>query len=193
MPRLTLWQCAGLLLVVAVAALEGCGPAPSRGAPRSADGHAETDARSWEELGDQLMKQGDTSRAAQYYEAALLAGAPRALPKLLAACVASRQYALAVEHAEAALARDPANEHLRALLGSLHADTGELARARADFEQAALERPADADLQFTVAVFFRDDVHEPGRADAYFRAYLAVAPSGRHAREAHASLMKRVE
>lgn len=179
----------GLLLLLALA---GCAAPTSRSAPKIASSEADASGRDLIASGDRLMKH-DPSRAAQYYEAAYRAGAPRVLPRLLTACVASRQYALAAEHAEAALLRDPSNVRLRGLLGSLHADTGQLAKARENFEIAAAEDVADADLQFTVAVFFRDDAHEPGRADPYFRAYLALAPAGSHAREARASLMKSVE
>jgi len=192
-PQLNIGKKVGLLLITLTGCLTGCAAPTSREAPRVAAGEADSARRDWVATGDQLMKHGDPSRAAQYYEAAYRSGAEPVLPKLLAACVASRQYALAVEHAEAALLRDPSNVHLRGLLGSLHADTGELAKARENFELAAEEAVADADLQFTVGVFFRDDAHEPGRADPYFRAYLALAPTGAHAREARASLMKRVE
>lgn len=177
----------GLLLVLT---LVGCA---SRAAPKGALEGADSSGADLVVRGDRLMKHDDPSRAAQYYEAAYRAGAARVLPKLLAACVASRQYALAAEHAEAALLRDPSNVRLRSFLGSLQAGTGQLAKARENFEIAAAEDVADADLQFTVAVFFRDDAHEPGRADPFFRAYLALTPAGSHAREARASLMKSVE
>lgn len=173
--------------------LVGCAQSSAREAARVARRDGEPNGGGLAAQADELMKEGDATRAAQYYEAAYRAGAARVLPKLLAACVASRQYALAIEHAEAALARDPSDGRLRVLLGSLHADTGALVKAREHFELAASERPGDPDLQFTVAVFFRDDAHEPGRADGYFRAYLAIAPTGTHSREAQASLMKTVQ
>jgi len=173
--------------------LAGCAQSSSREAVRAAGRDGDPNGSRSAAQGDELMKEGDATRAAQYYEAAYRAGGARVLPKLLAACVASRQYALAIEHAEAALARDPSDGRLRVLLGSLHADTGELTKAREHLEIAASERPGDADLQFTVAVFFRDDAHEPGRADGYFRAYLAIAPAGTHSREAQASLMKTLQ
>ena len=124
---------------------------------------AEPTAHSWSTAGDEHMKRGDASRAAQYYEAALRGGDEKALPKLLAACVGSQQYALAIEHAEAALARDPANNPLRLLLGSLYGDTGEFARARQHLELAASEAPTDPGVQFTVAIFFRDEARDPAR------------------------------
>ncbi len=154
---------------------------------------AEPTAHSWSTAGDEHMKRGDASRAAQYYEAALRGGDEKALPKLLAACVGSQQYALAIEHAEAALARDPANNPLRLLLGSLYGDTGEFARARQHLELAASEAPTDPGVQFTVAIFFRDEARDPARAHAYFQSYLTLSPAGAGAREAAASLMKTVE
>lgn len=183
------------LLLLLTATVIGCAPAQSSGhrTAKAAPHDSQGDGQKWTALGDGHMSNGDPSRAAQYYEAGYREGTAALLPKLLTACIASRQYALAIEHAEAAVARDPTNAHLRGLLGALHASMGELDKARQHFELAASDRPLDATMQFTVGVFFRDDAREPGRADSYFRAYLAIAPKGAHAIEAQASLMKRVE
>jgi tetratricopeptide (TPR) repeat protein len=137
---------------------------------------------------------GDYTRAEQYLGAALSAGArPDAvLPHLLSACVGAGHLRLASEYAEQQLARDPANAHLRFLTGALHAQLGNRATARHHLEQAAAELPNDPNVQFSVATFFRDDLHDRVDADPYFRGYLNLAPKGEHANEAEASLMERV-
>ena len=181
-----------MIVSVALFSLASACGLPGLRAARSPE-PMQRDHPSWGLLGDELMREGDPTRAAQYYETSYRAGDRSAFPKLLAACVASRQYALAVDHGRAALARDPSNERLRLLLAALEAESGQSVAAREDFEVAASRQPGDAAAQFAAAVFFRDDAHEPGLADAYFRRYLEIAPVGDHAREARASLLEKLE
>jgi Tfp pilus assembly protein PilF len=147
------------------------------------------------EAGTAYYEAGDMLRAEQYLSAALKAGAEEkaVLPMLLRACVESKHYRLAQEVADTALAREPRNAPLRFLVGSLFVATGQAPTARPYLEQAADELPEDADVQFAVAVFFRDDLGDVARADTYFRRYLDVAPSGSHADEARASLMEQLQ
>jgi predicted Zn-dependent protease len=138
---------------------------------------------------------GDAVRAEQYLGAALAGGADEkvVLPVFLHVCVAAHHYRLAVEYADASLARHPDDPHLRFLTGSLHVSVGEPARARDYLEQAARELKDDPDVQFAVAVFFRDDLADKIAADPYFREYLRLSPKGAHAEEAKVSLMVRVQ
>ncbi len=144
--------------------------------------------RAYAELGDSL-------RAQQYFAASLKAGADEkvGLPLLLRACIEQKNYRLAVEYAEAALSRHPKNARLRFLTGALHGTLGDTARSRDRLERAAKELPNDPEVQFAVAVFFRDEARDLIAADPYFRQYLALAPDGDHAEEAKSSLMERVE
>ena len=147
------------------------------------------------EQGRAYADAGDALRAQQYFAAALKIGADEStvLPLLLRACVAERNYRFAAEVAEAALARRPHDARLRFLTGAIHGSLGDAARARGYLERAAKELPADAEIQFSVGVFFRDDASEVAVADAYFRRYLSLAPDGAHAEEARGSLMEHLE
>jgi len=147
------------------------------------------------EHGKRFAMMGDTVRAEQYLSAALAAGADesKVTPIFLHVCVAARHYRLAIEYADAALARHPDNAKLRFLTGALHKDVGEPARAREYLEEAARQLKNDAEVQFAVAVFFRDDMKDQIAADPYFREYLRLSPQGTHAEEARVSLMVRLQ
>lgn len=147
------------------------------------------------ERGQAYAEAGDYTRAEQYFAAAIGAGgkASTILPHLLRACVASGNLRLAAEYAEAELARNPDNARLRFLTGAIHAQIGNRSAARRHLEQAAVELPKDAEVQFAVAAFFRDHVGDRIVADPYFREYLKLAPKGEHSQEARASLMERVQ
>jgi tetratricopeptide (TPR) repeat protein len=147
------------------------------------------------EHGKRFAMMGDTVRAEQYLSAAIAAGADenKVTPIFLHVCVAARHYRLAIEYADAALARHPDNAKLRFLAGALHKDIGEPARAREYLEEAARQLRDDAEVQFAVAVFFRDDLKDTVAADPYFREYLRISPQGTHAEEARVSLMVRLQ
>lgn len=174
--------------------LAGCGR-PSGRTVLHSETRPDRDPTMLTEQGKMYFEVGDTLRAQQYFAASLKAGADERVvfPLLLRACVAQRNFRLAVDYAEAALAKHPRDARLRFLTGALHGELGETARARDRFERAAKELPTDAEAQFTVGVFFRDDASDVVSADRYFRQYLALAPDGAHAEEAKSSLMERVE
>lgn len=175
--------------------IAGCGrgPVAPTGGGRAAE--PEKDPALLLEQGRAYAEMGDALRAQQYFAASLKAGADEdvVFPLLLRACVAQKNYRLAAEYAETALARHPRNARLRFLAGALHAAIGDVARARERLEQAAKELPDDPEVQFAVAVSFRDDAADIVAADKYFRRYLAIAPDGAHAEEARSSLMASVE
>ncbi len=147
------------------------------------------------ERGKAFAAQGDLVRAEQYLAAALSAGADEraVVPLLVRVCVASKHYRLASEYAGQMLARNPNDSRLRLLVGALYVSTGSPARAREHLERAARELSEDGEVQFTVAVFFRDEVADRAMADKYFREYLRLQKNGAHADEARASLMERIE
>jgi tetratricopeptide (TPR) repeat protein len=147
------------------------------------------------ERGKAYAEAGDLVRAEQYFQAALAAGADERVvtPMLIRVCVASRHFRLASELAELMLARNPADSRLRFLAGALAVSIGAPARARPHLERAANELSNDGEVQFAVAVFFRDDLADRATADKYFRDYLRLQRDGAHAAEARASLMERVQ
>lgn len=156
---------------------------------------ADRDPKALFEQGKRYGMGGDTVRAEQYLTAALALGADEnvVLPVLMQVCVAAHHYRLAVEYADASLARHPENAKLRFLVGALHKDIGEAPQAREYLEAAASQLKDDAEVQFAVAVFFRDDLKDTVGADPYFREYLRLSPQGPHAEEARVSLMVRVQ
>lgn len=145
--------------------------------------------------GDAYAGAGDFTRAQQYFAAAIASGAKSrvVLPRLLRACVAAGDLRLASEYAENELERDPDNARLRFLTGALHARVGDRVAARRHLVEAARSLGDDADVQFSVATFFRDDLADRVGADPYFREYLRLAPRGDHAAEARGSLMERMQ
>lgn len=147
------------------------------------------------EQGEAYAANGDFTRAQQYYAAAIAAGgkSKAILPQLLKACIAAGDLRLATEYAETELSRDPEDAHLRFLTGALQAQVGNRPGARSHLVQAAKELQKDADVQFSVATFFRDDMNDRIEADPYFREYLRLSPKGEHAAEARGSIMERVQ
>jgi tetratricopeptide (TPR) repeat protein len=172
----------------------GCGAAvttPSKNAALS----PLKDANVLVQQGEAFAANGDFTRAQQYYAAAISAGgkSKAILPQLLKACIAAGDLRLASEYAEAELSRNPDDAHLRFLAGALAAQIGNRPTARQHLVQAAKELEKDANVQFSVATFLRDDMQDRIEADPYFRDYLRLAPKGEHAAEARGSLMERVQ
>jgi len=180
-----------LLLAFALAASACSGTSTPAAAKAAAPLPEDRDPQLLLARGKAYAEVGDMVRAEQYLAAALVARADEraVLPTLLKVCVASRHYRLASEYAEVALARYPRDAHLRFVAGALYVSIGEQGRAREHLEHAARELPNDAEVQFAVAVFFRDDLSDQVGADPYFREYIRLAPSGKHLDEARTSLM----
>jgi len=184
-----------LATLLGLAALLAAGCAARAPAARVSTLPEDRDPAFLVDQGKRFASIGDTVRAEQYLAAAMRAGADETvvMPVFLRVCVAAKHYRLAVEYADAALARHPADARLRFLTGALHVSVGEPARARDYLEEAARQLRDDADVQFSVAVFFRDDLSDKVAADPYFREYLRLSPKGAHAEEARVSLMVRVQ
>ena len=181
------------LVAVTIALLAGCGAASST--PPTSARPVLKDPVQLAARGDAYAELGDYTRAEQYFGAAIAAGGKTAeiLPRLLRACVGAGDLRLAAEYAETELARNPDNAHLRFVTGALYAQIGNPVAAREHLVQAASALPDDGEVQFSVAAFFRDDLHDRVVADPYFREYLRIAPTGAHAEEARHSLMERVQ
>ncbi|EYF06572.1 hypothetical protein [Chondromyces apiculatus] len=150
---------------------------------------------------ERLLEQGlafaraqDYTRAEQYLSAALAAGAPaeKALPPLIRACVAENRFRAALTHAEPQLRKSPQDHRLRFVVASLHASVGDTVAALEHLEQVAQLRPDYAEVHYAMAVLYRDELQDLGRADELFRKYLELEPRGEHADEARGSLLKLV-
>lgn len=133
---------------------------------------------------------GDTTRAEEYYAAALEAGAPdkEVIPLLLEVCVRDSRYRAAIEYARSYVNRHPDDVRCRYILGTLYQAVGEGKSARSELEVVVKTAPEQADPHFALALVLRDD-RDLVAAEGHFREYLRLAPNGSHADEARASLM----
>lgn len=142
--------------------------------------------------GNAFAAVGDTTRAREYYDAALDAGGdPRELtPLLLSVCVRDGRYRLAIDYAERYLRKYPRDGRMRFVLGALRAGVGEPLAAEAELSRAVESNPANFDAQYALAVLLRDQRSDSLGADRHFRAYLELQPEGEHAEEAKSSLLE---
>jgi tetratricopeptide (TPR) repeat protein len=138
---------------------------------------------------------GDTTRAEQYFAAALNAGADErvVIPYLLTVCAQDGRYRVAIQYAEAYLKSHPNDISVRFVLGALYSAVGEDAPAREALRTVVDARPEDADAHYALGVLLRDNEHDYAGADQQFREYLRLKPRGVHAEEAEASLLKSVQ
>jgi Tfp pilus assembly protein PilF len=137
---------------------------------------------------------GDTTRAEQYFAAALAQGKNEASiePLLLSVCIADGRYRVAIEYGEQYLKKHPNDVRVRFVLGTIYLAVGDASAARSTLESVIEAKPDDADVHYALAVLLRDSEHDPVAADPHFREYLRLSPRGAHAEEAQASLVKSV-
>lgn len=186
-----------LACLYATAAATGCGPSP----PSAADRLKDATAFRKEQAPDRLFAQGkafaavgDTTRAEQYLAAALAGGGDdhAIVPILIDVCVQDGRFRSAIEYAEPFVQKHPQDTRARFLLGTLYDGIGAFDRARAEYESVLASKPDAPDPHWALGILLRDEVKDPVLADTHFREYLRLAPSGEHADEARASLLKEV-
>jgi Tfp pilus assembly protein PilF len=144
------------------------------------------------EKGKAFASLGDTSRAEEYFAAALAHGASDAVvvPLLIKVCVRDNRYELAIDYAQRYAQQHPNDARIRYLLGTLYAAIGDGGRARRELEFVVLAKPDDPEPHWALAKVLQDQGKDPVLADGQFREYLRLAPTGSHAEEARASLSK---
>lgn len=150
-------------------------------------------ARQLYDQGVALSGSGDLVRAEQYFLSAMQRGMPdqQVLPRLMGVCVAAQRFRAAVAYAEPYLERHPSDWRLRFLVGTIRAGLGETQVARRDMEQVLeLTHDQHADAHYMLATMLRDSYGDAASADAHFRRYLALAPTGEHAEESRAGLLR---
>ncbi len=137
---------------------------------------------------------GDTTRAEEYLAAAMSRGGDEKtiVPLLIGVCVHDGRYRSAIQYAEPYVQKHPSDVKTRFLLGTLYSAVGDSARARSELEWVVAAEPDKADPHWALAVLLRDELKDAVGADGQFREYLRLAPSGEHADEARASLLKEV-
>lgn len=180
-------------VAVALAALTGCA---SRGkvVAQAATVRAEETPEKLLARGRAFMSVGDFGRAEQYFASAIERGADRhvAMPLLLRACAEEKRYRAAIDYAEPELRRHPDDARLRFVVASLYSSIGDVAAARSALERVVQDKPNLAPAHYALAVLLRDEQGDAVQADAQFREYLRLDPSGSHADEARGSLLKLV-
>jgi Tfp pilus assembly protein PilF len=134
---------------------------------------------------------GDTTRAQEYFAAAIARGADEAkvIPLIVEVCVRDGRYELAIDYASRYARKRPNDVRMRYLLGTLYAAIGDAGRARGELEFVVQAKPNDPEPHWALAKVLHDQAKDPTLADGQFRAYLRLAPTGAHADEARASLL----
>jgi tetratricopeptide (TPR) repeat protein len=185
------------LVLVLASLLLACAPTPGS----AADVKARMATMKQEDTHDKLLDRGkafasmgDTTRAEQYYAAAIAQGGnePAIEPLLLSVCIADGRYRVAIEYAEQYLKTHPNDLRVRFVLGTVYEAVGDSASARLNLQTVVDAHPEDPDAHYAIAILFRDGDHDPVSADPHFREYLRLKPRGPHAEEAQASLLKSV-
>jgi tetratricopeptide (TPR) repeat protein len=161
----------------------------------NADGSAAAPGPSGAELlrmADMLADGGDEVRAGQYLVAAQARGVPdrQVIGRLLKLDAAGGQYRLGIEHAEGYLQSHPSDAGVHQCLASFYLAIGATAEAAREYTRVLEQRPDNAEAHFALATLLRDAGIERGRTDVHYRAYIALAPHGRHADEARAGLLQ---
>lgn len=187
----------GIVGCVLAAALLACAPTPGS----AADVKARVATMKSEDTHDKLLDRGkafanigDSTRAEQYYAAAIAEGGNEAViePLLLSVCITDGRYRAAIEYAEQYLKRHPNDLRVRFVLGTVYEAVGDSLSARSNLQAVVDAHPEDPDAHYALAILFRDGDHDPVSADSHFREYLRLNPRGPHAEEAQASLLKSV-
>lgn len=206
------------LVVVVVGSLAiACAPSAAQKIEADlASVQKEANAATLVERGKAFAALGDYTRAEEYLATSIDAGAdPRdVLPLLMDVCVKTGRYRSAIQHAENHLRKFPRDARTRLMVGALYAAINEGDHAREQLERvvngasdgarstpdagdgasAFARRTArlEAHAHYLLAVVARDSDNDAVGADRHFREYLRMEPTGAHAEEARASLLKRL-
>jgi tetratricopeptide (TPR) repeat protein len=137
---------------------------------------------------------GDWTRAEEYLSAALDAGAdPRKVtPQLIAVCVKGQKYRVAIQYGQNYLQAFPDDAGTRFIVATLYMAVEEHESAKENLLLVLKKDANNADAHFALGVTLRDGEGDYSGADKQFREYLRLAPSGKHAKEANAGLLKAV-
>lgn len=182
-------------LLAAIALATGCAGAPEQ--RLQADVHAFQKEQAPAKLaarGRAFAALGDTTRAREYFDAALEAGGDdrELTPLLLGVCVRDGRYRLAIDYAERYVRKHPRDLRMRFVLGTLKAGVGEPLAAESELSKVIEASPDNPDAHYALAVLLRDQRNDPLGADRHFRAYLKLEPEGEHSEEAKSSLLQAV-
>ncbi len=130
--------------------------------------------------GDAAASAGDTTRAEQYFVAALEAGADekRLTERLLVNSVSDQRYPVAAEYAQRYLHHHPGDPEIGYAAASLYLALGDFQRARRLLESVVLARPHWPNPHFALASVLRDQGEALDAADRHDLEYLKLDPGG---------------
>jgi Tfp pilus assembly protein PilF len=157
--------------------------------------HANTPESTMHERAEDLFQagrnaaaRGDTVRSEQYLSAAIERGYDRgkALPLLLRVCLSSSRLRAALTHAEPYLRDHPEDDALRYVIAIVHMGLGDADAARLDLTELLRHDQRNSDAHLLLGIL--DSRTDFTSARDHFRAYLDLAPHGRHAGEARSRL-----
>lgn len=140
--------------------------------------------------GDAFAAVGDSTRAEQYFAAALAAGGDARIlvRRLVRVCVSDQRYRAALAYAEDYLRHSPHDYDVRFARATLAAGVGEIEVARDDLNLIVKAMPNNPDVHFALAVLLRDEFGDLPQARAHFLAYTRLAPRGPNSEQARASI-----
>lgn len=173
--------------------LIACGapaPLPTERAPD--DPVSEVSGEDLYNQGLRYAQSGDLLRAEQYLATAISRGhdEERTLKALVSVCVAGSRLRAALRYALPYLRRNPTDWSLRYLVASIHLGLNEPDRARQELDLVIELAPDAPDAHFLLAELRRDHDADIAGAAESFRRYLALAPEGERAAEAHEALRR---
>lgn len=176
--QFTLWATVSASLAVA-----GCatGPHTSVVTPRKSE------AEQFYEGGAQAAMRGDDVRAEHYFALAMKRGYPErtALLELMRLCLAGSRLRAALNYAEPYLRKHPRDVELRYLVATLYHGLGQTSSALEHLNQVLTIHPQHADAHYLVGLVLSGSRFAASDVVAHMKEYLALAPHGVYAYEAH--------
>lgn len=175
------------LTVLSLCLLGACAQrGPVKNAEALPPAHVDLAAR-----GRELAKAGDYVRAEQYLAGALEAGGEvdAILPALLRVCVASERYEAALAYTERYEPEASDSSELELVLAALQLGLGQVENARRSLELVLKQKP-EPQAHYLLGELYYHALQDYGAADEHYRAYLALAPTGRFAPHVRRLLLK---
>lgn len=171
----------------------GCAPPQPKMQRDLEEMRRETNPKALADRGDAFASLGDMTRAEQYFVAAVREGGDAAAltRRLVAVCVADGRYPAALEYATEHLRKHPGSVDVRFAAATLYKALGDADFARKELARVLGTAPDFADAHYALAQLDRE-AGDPMAADASYRSYLRIEPTGPHADEARNNLMRSV-
>lgn len=163
--------------------LTACSAAPA--APATAETDPAAAAQALFERGVQFEKEGDSVRAEQYLAGALREGYDweQALPPLLRVCLTGSRLRAGLNYATPYLKTHPDAVWLRYLIATVYLGLGQPVKAREHLLAIEGKAPYQARTQYLLGQTEWEGFGNEAAAEAHYREYLRIEPSGLNSRE----------